>query len=93
MPTIERSITATVAESVRDGNPDSTGNTFIRDPCLPGFAIRVFRTRSTYVIEARAGRGGRSVRHKLGVVGRLDHDEARTRAKEEIARLARGVAH
>ena len=72
MPATFQNITArTVASCYGGGNANVKPNTFIRDAGLSGFAILIGRTKSSYVVEGRAGRGGRVVRYTLGTVGRL----------------------
>jgi hypothetical protein len=73
------------------GDPSAASNTFIRDTGLPGFAIVVGRSKSSFVVEARAGRHGRNVRVTLGTVGQLPLEDARRTAKETIVGLANGV--
>lgn len=90
MPTRYLSITpAAVAKLVR-GDPAAAPNTFVRDVSIPGFAVLIGRTKSSYVVEGRAGRYGRNVRMTLGTVGRLTLDDARIMAREKLAALARG---
>jgi integrase len=91
MPTRSAVITERLAASLVHGDPNAEANTFIRDPSLIGFAIRVGARKSSYVVEGRAGRGGRFQRFTLGTVGKLELDEARTQAKERIGELARGA--
>ena len=91
MPSVYRNITPRAVADLVAGKADTPPNSFVRDTALPGFAIRVGRTKSSYVIEGRSGRGGRVCRYTLGTVGRLALDEARAQAKERIAELARGA--
>jgi integrase len=91
MPTTYLSITPRTADRLIGGDPSAASNTFIRDTGLPGFAIVVGRSKSSFVVEARAGRHGRNVRVTLGTVGQLPLEDARRKAKETIARLANGV--
>src|SRR5512147_1175405 len=90
MPATFRNITPRVVAELARGNVSAPANTFVRDAALPGFAIRVGRTKSSFVVEGRTGRSGRVVRYTLGTVGRLALDEARAQAKERVAELARG---
>jgi integrase len=90
MPTTLQNVTARVVDRCVGGDPNAAPNTFIRDTSQSGFAILIGKTKSSYVVEGRAGRGGRVVRYTLGTVGRLELDEARAQAKERIAELARG---
>ena len=90
MPSEIRNITEKLAASLAAGRPDVAPNTFIRDAGLTGFVVLIGRNKSSYLVEARAGRGGRNVRYTLGPVGKLDLSEARTQAKAKIADLAAG---
>jgi hypothetical protein len=90
MPSIARRITELVVTETRRGDPQAKPNTFVRDTGLAGFAVLIGRTRSSYVVEARAGRTGRNVRITLGTVGKLALEDARTQAKDKIAALANG---
>ena len=90
MPAIVRNITQRVADSVKGGDPSVALNTFIRDSALPGFAILIGRTKASYLVESRQGRGGKNVRYTLGTVGKLELDKARQEAKQKLADLAVG---
>lgn len=91
MPSTYASLTPTVERQYAKGHPAVAPNTFIRDTTIAGFAILVGRTKSSFVVEGRAGRTGRNVRVTLGTVGKLALDDARRLAKAEIAKLAAGA--
>jgi hypothetical protein len=63
MPSVYRNITPRAVADLVAGKSDTPPNSFVRDTALPGFAIRVGRTKSSYVIEGRSGRGGRVCRY------------------------------
>jgi len=91
MPATYLSITQKTADRYAKGDPTAGPNTFVRDPGLAGFAILVGRTKSSFIVESRAGRYGRNVRVTLGHVGKLPLEDARRLAKAKIAELACGV--
>jgi integrase len=71
--------------------PDRT--IIIRDDELSGFSLRVFPTgRKVFLVQYRVGggRNGRQRRVKLGVFGTITADEARTKAREILARAHLG---
>lgn len=71
--------------------PDRT--IIIRDDELSGFSLRVFPTgRKVFLAQYRVGggRNGRQRRVKLGVFGTITADEARTKAREILARAHLG---
>lgn len=71
--------------------PDRT--IIIRDDELSGFSLRVFPTgRKVFLVQYRVGggRNGRQRRIKLGVFGTITADEARTKAREILARAHLG---
>jgi integrase len=71
--------------------PDRT--IIIRDDELSGFSLRVFPTgRKVFLAQYRVGggRSGRQRRVKLGVFGTITAEEARTKAREILARAHLG---
>ncbi len=68
--------------------PPTTGQFFLRDAALPGFALRVTRGRKTYVLEKRIR--GRRRRLTIGHHGPLTVDQARAKAEQLIGRIADG---
>ena len=71
--------------------PDRT--IIIRDDELSGFSLRVFPTgRKVFLAQYRVGggRNGRQRRIKLGIFGTITADEARTKAREILARAHLG---
>jgi integrase len=64
------------------------------DEDLPGFGLRVMPSgKKTWIVEYRPGPGGRKVyirRMKIELANRITPDEARTRAKEILARVRLG---
>lgn len=71
----------------------ATGQLIVRDAELPGFFVLVGTTRKTYMVQAdlRANRKRRSVRVKVGDVGRISAREARAKAKVLLGSIAAGV--
>lgn len=60
----------------------------VRDDQLPGFFLRVTRTRKAYAIEVTVRRGGRrNVSKLIGYVGDVSAREARQQAKRAIGEL------
>jgi integrase len=64
------------------------------DEDLPGFGLRIMPSGTkTWIVEYRPGPGGRKVyvrRMKIEIASRITPDEARTRAKEILARVRLG---
>ena len=71
----------------------AVGQQIVRDAELPGFFVLVGTTRKTYMVQAdlRANRKRRSVRVKVGDVGRISAREARAKAKVLLGSIAAGV--
>ena len=62
------------------------GQVFIRDSVLRGFALRVGKTKKTYICELRAR--GITTRSVLGEHGRITCEQARAEALQRIAQMA-----
>ncbi|MCH7616010.1 MAG: site-specific integrase [Nitrospinae bacterium] len=65
-----------------------TGQTFVRDDLLPGFALRVTSGSKSFVLEKRIH--GRVRRLTLGAYGPLTVDQARKKAQELTAAILTG---
>lgn len=65
-----------------------TGQLFLRDTELPGFALRVTKGSKTFVLEKRIQ--GRMRRITIGPFGPLTLEQARKEARELIGRIAKG---
>lgn len=71
----------------------SSGQYFVRDEELRGFAVLVGKRRKTYVVQGDVRAGGRrerSVRIKIGEFGRISTRKARGAAKEILGKIAKG---
>ena len=91
-PTI-RSEYADLTEAIaRKAPPPETGQRFIRDARLPGFALRVTANGiKSWVVEARM-RGEKSAKRRtLGRYPQVNADRARALAIQELGRYAEGV--
>jgi hypothetical protein len=66
----------------------TSGQVFVRDAELPGFALRVTKGRKSFILEKRIH--GRMRRFTLGPYGPLTVDEARKLAQREIGAIAQG---
>ena len=84
-------LTNAVAETTE---PPPTGQLFVRDSRLPGFALRVTAGGvKSWVVEARV-KGQRSTKRRtLGRYPQVKADRARTLALQELGRFAEGVDH
>ncbi len=66
---------------------------YLFDDDLAGFGLRVYPTgRKVFIAQYRVGggRGSRQRRYTLGVFGKITADEARTKAKDVLARAHLG---
>ena len=91
-PTI-RSEYADLTEAIaRKALPPETGQRFIRDIRLPGFALRITANGTkSWVVEARM-RGEKSAKRRtLGRYPQVNADRARSLAIQELGRYAEGV--
>jgi len=66
----------------------ATGQTFLRDDALRGFAVRITAASKTFVLEKEIH--GRVRRLSLGRYGALTLDQARTVAREKLVQIAQG---
>ena len=82
-------LTNAIAEAAE---PPPTGQIFIRDARLPGFALRVTAGGvKSWVVEARV-KGQRSTKRRtIGRYPAVKADRARTLAMQELGRFAEGV--
>ena len=63
---------------------------YVRDSELQGFGIKVTgKGKATYIVEARK-RGGRNIRHQIGLVDLVSLEEARIKARDALLRLSQG---
>ena len=65
------------------------GQRLVYDTALPGFAVRITKTRRTYVAESRVG--GRTRRVTIGPVTSFTPDAARKEARKVLGLAATGV--
>ncbi|MEA3011764.1 MAG: hypothetical protein QOD42_309 [Sphingomonadales bacterium] len=77
-------LTKRVIEALKPRSTDY----FVWDPELPGFGVRVSRSRKVFVIQYRINRRAR--RMTLGPFGILTPDVARTRALQGLAKVSAG---
>src|ERR1044072_159153 len=66
----------------------SAGQVFVRDPELPGFALRVTKGRKSFILEKRIR--GRMRRLTIGPYGPLTVDQARKLANAHVGAIAHG---
>ncbi len=57
------------------------------DKALPGFAVRVFKSCKTYVVQSRVG--GKSIRRTIGKHGHFTAEQARVEAQSLLALMAK----
>ncbi len=62
---------------------------FIRDTDLKGFAVRVTKGKSVFVVEQRVN--GRVARHPIGPYGKWTPELARDKAKQFLRQMDNGV--
>lgn len=60
-----------------------------RDSELIGFAVRVQKNYTTYIVEKKVK--GRTVRYTLGIHGQITLAQARVMAQEKLADMAKGI--
>src|SRR5712692_5473998 len=78
-----------LTKQVIDETPfPSTGQVFVRDAELPGFALRVTKGRKSFILEKRIR--GRMRRLTLGPYGPLTVDQARKLAAAHVGAIAQG---
>jgi hypothetical protein len=72
---------------------DPSGDRFVWDDELHGFGLRVFPSgRKVYVVRYRTGgRGSQARRRVIGQHGVLTVEEARSRARRDLAKVADGI--
>ncbi len=70
-----------------------SGQYFVRDQELPGFAVLVGRRKKTFVVQGDIRKDGQrqSLRLKVAEVGALTTREARAEAKELLGKIAKGI--
>jgi integrase len=85
MPVLTTRLTKRVCESTE---APATGSLFLRDGELPGFALRIWPTRRTFILEKRIH--GQVRRVTIGPFGPLTVEQARKRAHELIGQIAQG---
>ncbi len=68
--------------------PPPSGQVFIRDSALPGFALRLTTNSKTFILEKRMR--GRMRRMTIGAYGPLTVEQARKQAVELAGRIAKG---
>lgn len=82
-------LTNAVAENAE---PPPTGQVFIRDARLPGFALRVTAGGvKSWIVEARVKGQSSTKRRTIGRYPAVKADRARTLAMQELGRFAEGV--
>jgi len=80
---------AKLTQALVDKEPLAEGEqVFVRDTLLPGFGLRVGKTKKSYVVEARTK--GRPRRRTLADAQHIPIEEARKRAKVLLAAFAEG---
>ena len=78
-----------LTKQVIDETPfPSAGQVFVRDPELPGFALRVTKGRKSFVLEKRIR--GRMRRLTIGPYGPLTVEQARKLAATHVGAIAQG---
>jgi integrase len=79
-----------LTKQVIDATPfPPTGQVFVRDVELPGFALRVTQGRKSFILEKRIR--GRMRRLTLGPYGPLTVEQARTLANIHVGAIAQGL--
>ena len=76
-----------------DAIANPTSEIVMRDEDLSGFAVRVYPTgRKVFLVQYRVGggRAGRQRKVTLGTYGKITADEARTKAREILAKAHLG---
>jgi integrase len=68
--------------------PPASGQAFLRDDSLRGFAVRITNGSKSFVLEKEIH--GRVRRLTIGRVGALTLDQARTQAREHMVEIAKG---